>query len=136
MVSSGDGPERELSDTLEDEFGYFALPSGGSGGGTPRPRPDVTASRAGDIYVIESKKSKDGTVSLDPHEIPELIDCAERAGGTAVLAIKPDQRRSEHDQWYCYDATTIEPTESGGYYVGKKCHDRAQSIAEFFGGDP
>lgn len=138
--TKGDRAERELSDLLEDEYGFAAYRAPGSGGATDRERPDLTATREHTMtdvarvlaegFAIEVKARGDGTVTFTADEIDALRAYAKRGGLTPLVAVKPDLRR--HDQWYCFDARTLNETAKG-YSVRKADHDHAMTLAEVFG---
>lgn len=132
----GSADERELSDYLEDEFGYAAMRAPGSGGATDRPRPDLIAVRKESLtpprangFAIEHKSRKDGTVTFTREEIDALVEFAERGGLTPLVTVKPDMR--SHEQWFCLDARELNRTDKG-YSVRKADHDRAKSLKEMF----
>ncbi len=132
----GDREERELSNWLEDEAGWFAQRTGSSGAATDRARPDVIASRAhrhsrwGRVAMIEVKGAADGTVHLDSHEVEDLVEAANRAGAGAWVAIKPDLRK--HDQWHVFGAGQLHETDGGNYSV-RKSDLPGQTLEEVFG---
>jgi len=97
-MAKGSAAERELSNILEDKHGYAAMPAGGSGSGTTRPRPDVFAVRGvrldthtdglsdySNSYAIECKAWSDGTGSFTSEEIEALEAFAARAGATPLV---------------------------------------------------
>lgn len=121
MPKDGLRYERELSNILEDRYGFAAMPSGASGSGTDRPRPDVLACRGvdghrdTDAYAIEVKAWKDATGSLTAEEVDALCRFAERAGATPMVVIRPDLRR--FDQWHCYAPGRLNRTDAGNHSV-------------------
>ncbi|SIS00033.1 holliday junction resolvase [Haladaptatus litoreus] len=134
----GSRDERELSDLLEDEYGFAAYRAPASGGATQRARPDIIATRdCGEFsillaegFAIEHKSRKDGTVTFTRDEIDALVEFADRGGLTPLVTVKPDMR--SHDQWYCFDARLLNRTAKG-YSVRKQDHERAKTLGEVFG---
>lgn len=134
--------ERELSNRLEDEWGWYAQRTGASGGATDRARPDVIACRRlgsehtppsyvrTDAALIEVKAWKRGTGQLDGEEIDALVEAAGRAGATPLLVVKPDLRR--HNQWHVFDVAELNETPSGNYSV-RQCDLPGRSLVEVFG---
>ena len=133
MTSKGGKAERELSNRLEDEFRYAAMPSGGSGSGTDRARPDVLAARRkpcpkrgawdspktlAKVVAIEVKAWADGTGQLDEAEVRALQSFATRAGGEAYVVVRPDLRT--HDQWHVFEDWRLNRTDGGNYSVRKQ----------------
>lgn len=122
----GDRAERELSNWLEDEMGWYAQRTASSGSATDRARPDVYASRDeygtpwGRIAMVEVKSYADGTVTLAAEEIEDLAEAAHRAGAEAWVVVKPDLRK--HGQWHCYALHELHETPSGNYSVRKVDH--------------
>lgn len=123
-MGKGHAAERELSNRLEDEHDFAAMPSGGSGSGTDRARPDVLACRrptlaapGGEMAVlaIECKAWSNGTGRLDSDEIRALQSFASRAGGTALVAVRPDLRT--WDRWHIYRPHDLHRTGAGNYSV-------------------
>lgn len=124
-MTRGHDAERELSNHLEDEHGFAAMPAGGSGSGTDRARPDViaghrpTAGVVGQasptLLAIEVKKRTSDWpcgVHLDGDEATELLDFAARFGATAWLVVRPHRSRSAQD-WHCWPITDLGRTNSG-----------------------
>jgi len=123
-MTNGFAAERELSNTLEDEHGFAAMPAGGSGSGTDRARPDVLAARrpqagvpgsSGTVLCIEVKRRTADwpeSVHLDGAEVQALQSFASRAGGHALVAARPHRRRSAQD-WHCWPAHALHETDAG-----------------------
>jgi Holliday junction resolvase len=124
-MTAGANAERELSNTLEDEFGFRAMPAGGSGSGTDRARPDVIAGRRSEtgvpgatsptLVAIEVKKRTSDwpqAVHLDGAEIRNLWDFASGFGATPWVVIRPHRGRSDQD-WHCYPAADLGTTDAG-----------------------
>jgi Holliday junction resolvase len=145
-MAKGSAAERQLSNQLEDEYDYAAMPAGGSGSGTQRPRPDVFAVRGvrlethtsgledySNSYAIECKAWSSGTGQFTCEEIEQLEAFADRAGATSLVAVKPDCRRSEHDSWYLREASLLHETPEGNYSLRKQDWPDCQSINEVFG---
>lgn len=116
----GDDRERELSDMLEDEYQFAAMPAGGSGGGTSRARPDVLACRSfkdehglidGEPIVLafESKAWDDGVGYVTKEKVNALRSFATRAGGRAVIGVRPDLRT--YDRWQFHFPSELDKTE-------------------------
>jgi len=82
------------------------------------------------INLIEVKVAPDGTVTFDQAEIEQLLEAADRAGGEALVAIKPDLRK--HDQWHVFDAAALHETPSGNYSIRKQDLP-GDSLEEVFG---
>jgi Holliday junction resolvase len=126
MVGSlGSDAERELSNTLEDEYRWAAMPAGGSGSGTKRARPDVLATRRASAGVpgtagphglaIELKKRTQDwpcSVYLDADEVRALQSFASRGGLRAFVVVRPHRSRSAQD-WHCFTAGDLRRTDSG-----------------------
>jgi len=124
--SKGSRHERELSNLLEDEFGYAALRAGSSGSATARARPDVLATRPdlrlsetshtyAQVYAIELKAWHDGTGQLDEAEVTQLMRYAHRAGGTALVVVRPSFNR--FDDWHVYQIHHLNRTDAGNYSI-------------------
>jgi len=142
-MTKGYKAENKLNVIVEDEYGYAAIRGPGSGGGTSRARPDLVAIKADytkdygvyekierrDVVVIELKASSDGTAYLDSHEVEELNEWANRAGGNAYVIVKPDLR--SHDQWYCFKTNQLNETENG-YSITKDMLPEAFTLDEVF----
>jgi Holliday junction resolvase len=143
VMSMGKGvkAERDLSDTLEDEYGYAAMRSPGSGGTTQRARADIIAVRYGDrqtwygdrhtVHLVELKVDPDGSATFHREEGGQLSELAQRAGGIPWLAVKPDLR--SHSQWYFRQVKACHQTDRGNYSIRIEDHDHCRSIAEAFG---
>ena len=140
----GAAAERELSNILEDQYDYAALPSGGSGSGTTRPRPDVFAVKGlrldthtgglkdvSDAYAIECKAWADGVGSFTHQEIEDLERFADRAGATPLVAVRPDLR--SFDGWLLRKTGALHETPEGNYSIRKQDHGECLSISEVFG---
>lgn len=142
-MSKGDDAERKLSNRLEDDYDYAAMPAGGSGTGTTRPRPDVFAVKGvrldtptdglqdySDAYAIEVKAYSDGTGSFTNGEIDALEAFAGRAGATPLVAIKPDLRT--HDNWYLQNAGDLHETADGNFSIRQQDWPDCKTIPEVF----
>lgn len=140
----GKRAEWELSDTLEDTYDYAAMPAGGSGSGTQRPRPDIFAVRGvrlktprdglqdySNAFAIEVKARDKGVATFSSEEIDELREFASRAGATSLVAIRPDMRK--FDSWYLLNVDDLHTTPEGNYSVRKQDHADCLSIPEVFG---
>ena len=145
-MGKGSAAERELSNILEDQYDYAALRCPSSGRGTTRNRPDLIAVKGtvldvhgdglrevSECYVIEAKARPDGTATFDREKIMDLQEYASRAGAIALVAVKPDRRLSEHDQWYLCEVTSLHETPEGNYSIRKQDHAECLSISEVFG---
>ena len=144
-MGKGIQAERDLSDILEDQYGYAALRSPGSGGRTERARPDLLAVKtyevvhkeadlvrpSWDVHVVELKSEPDGTATYDREEVEQLEEYAERAGAFPWLAVKPDLR--SHDQWYFIPTNEAHETPEGNYSIRQQDQEDALSIEEVFG---
>ena len=136
----GDRAERDLANTLADDFGWHAQRTGSSGSATERPRPDVLACRrigwnqtgvtASRAAAIEVKAWSDGVGHLDAHEIADLRAIAERSGARALVAVRPDLRT--HDQWHVFDVDELHETPAGNFSV-RKADLPGQTLVEVFG---
>lgn len=133
----GDKAERTLSNWLEDTGDYHAQPTGSSGSGTDRDRPDVFAARdqtgggkVARVLLVEVKAWSDATGTLSRAEVLALQRAAARAGGEAWVAVKPDLR--SFDQWHCFRADELHETPEGNFSVRKQDHP-GESRAEAFG---
>lgn len=138
IMGKGTAAEHELSNRLEDDFGMAAMPAGGSGSGTDRPRPDVLAAYrptglAGlstQTYAIECKAWSDGLGQLDGDEIANLHSFASRAGGTPLVAVRPDLR--SFDRWHCYRIQDLNQTDGGNYSI-RQAERPGRSLDEVVG---
>lgn len=144
-MGKGIQAERTLSDTVEDEYGYYAQRSAGSGKATQRARADVMAVKthmvsmvdhdicreSHTVHLVELKASPDGTATFDQGEVEQLQEAGERAGAYVWLAVKPDMR--SHDQWYFIHADEANETPEGNYSIRKADHEDALSIRQVFG---
>lgn len=128
-MSSGYAAERELSNTLEDNHGFAAMPAGGSGSGTDRPRPDVIAGHraaAGvpgtggpTVVAIEVKKRTSGwptNIQLERAEVEGLQSFATRFGARPWVVVRPHRGRSDQD-WHCYPVSRLGRTDAGNYAI-------------------
>ncbi|WP_435065870.1 hypothetical protein [Halobaculum sp. EA56] len=128
--SKGDRAERELSNLLEDRYRFAAMPAGSSGSGTDRARPDIMAARRrlgrkrgawdtpptySETKAIEVKAWRNAKGQLDADEVRALRSFATRAGGTALIVIKPDLRG--HDQWHVFEAWELHSIAGSGFSV-------------------
>lgn len=136
----GSKAEREFSNWLEDEAGWYAQRTGSSGAATDRARPDVIAA-LGDppvvagrsrVAMIEVKAHADGTVHLDESEIEELSEAADRAGAGAWVVIRPSF--NSHDQWHVFALHELHETDGGNYSVRKEDLP-GRTLEEVFGAD-
>jgi len=118
--------ERQLVNRLWN-FQYFAMRAPGSGS-VDRPSPDVYAVRD-KPYLIEVKKSQDGTAYFEKGEIAELMECARRAQGVAHVVVKPDLRT--HDSWLVQPAHKLHETKNG-YSIRKKDREQCWSLDEMY----
>lgn len=121
--SKGDAAERDLSNWLEDEAGYYAQRTAASGSATDRARPDVIAAAGGvdgrprpRVLLVEVKAFAAGTGQLDGAEVDALVEAADRAGGEPWIAVKPDLR--SFASWFCFPARTLGRTGDGNVYLG------------------
>jgi Holliday junction resolvase len=124
--------ERDLSNLLEDEYGCAAMPSGASGAATERARPDVVAARDTEIWMIEQKSwmQSGPTGQLSQAEVEALINLADRAGGTPLIAVRPNWNR--HDGWHLYVPGDLARTKTDNYSVRQE-HVPGWTVAEVFG---
>lgn len=143
--AKGDAAERELSNRLEDEYAFAAMPAGSSGSATTRPRPDVIAARErscprrgawhtprllSQTYAIEVKAWSDATGQLASDEVDALRDFADRAGGDALVVVRPDLR--SHDQWHVFEPLQLNRTDAGNHSV-RQAELPGATLAEAFG---
>ncbi len=123
MGSLGSHAERELSNTLEDEYRWAAMPAGSSGSGTKRARPDVLATRRASVLgdsgphglAIELKRRTQDwpcSVYLDAEEVDALQAFASRGGLRAFVVVRPHRSRSAQD-WHCFVTSDLRQTDSG-----------------------
>jgi len=133
MTQKGSNTERQLSNILEDDYGYACLRAPASGGATDRARPDLVAINNNGIYAIELKSNKDGTAHFSRKEILQLNEWADRAGATALVGVKPDLRLKEHDSWYFLITGKLNGTSGGNFSLIKKLQPAAKSIEQQFG---
>jgi Holliday junction resolvase len=126
-MGKGSDAENELVNYAWDR-GYSTLRSPGSGS-VDRPSPDVIIiDSRGSIVATELKSTSDGTGYYDSHEIRELNEWTERAGGKAYAGVKPDMR--SHDQWYFIPIDELHSTDSGNFSIRKSDWDNALSREE------
>lgn len=126
-MGKGSDAENELVNYAWDR-GYSTLRSPGSGS-VDRPSPDVIIiDSRGTIVATELKATSDGTGYYDSHEIRELDEWTERAGGEAYAGVKPDMR--SHDQWYFIPIDELHSTGSGNFSIRKSDWDKALSREE------
>jgi len=122
-MGSGAAAERELSNRLEDDHGWAAMPAGGSGSGTERPRPDVWAAHAdhADVVVEVKRRTTDWptNVYFDQAEIDALESFASRAGARPWVAIRPHRGRSDQD-WHCLPTAALGQTDGGRFVVRRE----------------
>lgn len=143
-MSKGSHAERQLSGRLEDEYGFAAMPAGGSGSGTSRPRPDVFAVRGvrletprdglqdySNAFAVEVKSWKGGVGQFSENEIEELNEFAHRAGATPLVAVRPDQR--SFDGWLIQETSELNRTRKGNYSIRLADHEDCRGISEVFG---
>jgi len=123
----GTQAERDLCTWLWDKnYATLRAPASGS---IDRPSPDVIAINQDEAYAVELKANKDGAAHFDEHEIRELEQWADRAGGTAYIVIKPDLRTFE--SWLVYHTSQLNET-GNGFSIGKKDHERGKTRTEVF----
>jgi len=149
-MGKGVQAERDLSDTLEDQYGYAAMRSPGSGGTTQRPRADIVAIKEMEevwegelmrtwtrIHWVSLKADPDGTATFPDEEVQQLLTLGERSGASSTgdgglwLGVKPDLR--SHDQWYFVPVWEANRTPEGNYSIRQADHEDALSIDEVFG---
>jgi len=132
----GSKAERELSNWLEDEAGWYAQRTGSSGAATDRARPDVIAARTeppitrSRVAMIELKAAADGTAHIDESEIHELAEAANRAGAGAWVVIRPSF--NSHDQWHVFALGELHETDGGNYSV-RQADLPGRTLEEVFG---
>ena len=131
--------ELELSNTLEDRYQFAAMPAGGSGSRTKRPRPDVWASRRqfpdspGGHFVFEVKrrtKNWPQHVRLTASEVRALRSFGSRAGAEAYIAVRPHRSRSDQD-WHFVHVDDLSEAEKN--YVIRTSDLPGKTLAEVVG---
>ncbi|MEM1622615.1 MAG: Holliday junction resolvase Hjc [Sulfolobales archaeon] len=76
--------------------------------------PDVVAIKNGRVAVFEVKsRSREETIYVDKEQVTKIVEFAERAGGSAYIAIRVPGK-----DWVFVPIERLEPTGSG-YRVGK-----------------
>lgn len=140
--------ERELSNILEDEYGFAAMRAPASGARTERARPDVIAGKRLNTgvpganptrhLVFELKKRTTDwpqNVYITDDELRQLQEYAQRFGGTPYLAIRPNRRRSEQD-WHFFPAANHRLSRTDGGNWALRRHDLpGLSLAEVSSGE-
>ena len=108
----GSRHERALANKLW-EMGCAVVRSGSSGGGVrTRFAPDIVALCKGTILVIEAKyRSKPIRIYLNEERARALMDFAERAGGSAYLAVKYGKQPWKAKQILAPEKIVVTPEE-------------------------
>lgn len=73
---------------LFEKYGYIAMRSPASGGGTKKPRPDIFAGNGKNFYVVEVKSTKKDHIYIKKEQIKELKTFAFSFGAVPLVCAK------------------------------------------------
>lgn len=130
----GDGRERELSNTLEDDHGWGVVRPGGSGSGTDRARPDLLAGDAGRRYwAIEEKyRAEDKQCYESPEKHRRLSEFATRFGARPVYAVRYSTRLDDVTtaDWFIVPFDAVSFTDGGNVRLNHAAVSECMTLTE------